>query len=138
MENIFLHLVNMSITAGWIALAVMILRLFLKKAPKWITVLLWGLVGLRLILPVSIESVLSLIPSAETIPPEIVYAQEPQIHSGIEVFNSAVNPVISESLAPSGELTSINPVQVLLAIATVVWIAGVAGMLVYTLISYLR
>ena len=138
MENVFLHLVNMSITAGWIALAVMILRLFLKKAPKWITVLLWGLVGLRLILPVSIESVLSLIPSAETIPPEIVYAQEPQIHSGIEVFNSAVNPVISESLAPSGELTSINPVQVLLAIATVVWIAGVAGMLVYTLISYLR
>ncbi len=138
MENIFLHLVNMSITAGWIALAVIVLRLFLKKAPKWITVLLWGLVGLRLILPVSIESVLSLIPSAETIPPEIVYSDTPQIHSGVEFFNSAVNPVISDSLAPSGELTSINPVQVLLFIATIVWLIGVAGMLIYTLISYLR
>lgn len=138
MENVFLHLVNMSITAGWIALAVMILRLILKKAPKWITVLLWGLVGLRLILPVSIESVLSLIPSAETIPPEIVYSDTPQIHSGISTFNQAVNPIISESLAPSSELTSINPVQVLLAVATVVWLAGLAGMLIYTLVSYLR
>ena len=138
MENVFLHLVNMSITAGWIAMAVIILRLFLKKAPKWITVLLWGLVGLRLILPISIESVLSLIPSAETIPPEIVYSDTPQIHSGVDMFNSAVNPVISESLAPNEGLTSINPVQVILAIASIVWILGLAGMLIYTLVSYLR
>ncbi len=137
METLFLHLVNMSITAGWIALAVIILRLFLKKAPKWITVLLWGLVGLRLILPVSIESVLSLIPSAETIPPEIVYSDAPQIHSGIDTFNQAVNPVISDSLAPEVG-ASVNPVQVLLFIATVVWILGMVGMMIYTLISYLR
>ncbi len=137
METVFLHLLNMSITAGWIALAVIVLRLFLKKAPKWITVLLWGLVGLRLILPVSIESVLSLIPSAETIPPEIVYSDTPQIHSGVELFNSTVNPVISESLAPEVG-ASVNPVQVLLFIATIVWIAGMAGMMIYTLISYLR
>lgn len=137
METVFLHLLNMSITAGWIALAVIILRLFLKKAPKWITVLLWGLVGLRLILPISIESVLSLIPSAETVPPEIIYAQEPQIHSGVELFNSTVNPVISENLAPQVG-SSVNPVQIILFIATVLWLAGMAGMLLYTLISYLR
>ena len=137
METVFLHLLNMSITAGWIALAVIILRLFLKKAPRWITVLLWGLVGLRLLLPVSIESVLSLIPSAETVPPEIIYAQEPVIHSGVDVFNSAVNPVISESLAPVAG-ASVNPVQIILFIATVVWLVGLTGMLLYTLISYLR
>jgi len=137
METVFLHLLNMSITAGWIALAVLILRLFLKKAPRWITVLLWGLVGLRLLLPISIESVLSLIPSAETVPPEIIYAQEPQIHSGVDVFNNTVNPVISESLAPAAG-SSVNPIQIILFIATIVWLVGLAGMLIYTLISYLR
>lgn len=137
METVFLHLLNMSITAGWIALAVLILRLFLKKAPRWITVLLWGLVGLRLLLPISIESVLSLIPSAETVPPEIIYAQEPQIHSGVDVFNNTVNPVISESLAPEAG-ASVNPVQIILFIATIVWLVGLAGMLIYTIISYLR
>lgn len=137
METVFLHLLNMSITAGWIALAVIILRLLLKKAPKWITVLLWGLVGLRLIFPFSIESVLSLIPSAETVPPEIIYAQEPQIHTGVEFFNSSVNPVISESLAPEAG-ASVNPVQIILFVATIIWLAGVAGMLIYTLVSYLR
>lgn len=136
METVFLHLLNMSITAGWIALAIIILRLFLKKAPKWITVLLWGLVGLRLIFPVSTESVLSLIPSAETVPPEIIYAQEPQVHTGIEFFNSAVNPVISENLAPETG-ASVNPVQIILFIATIVWLAGVAGMFIYTLVSFL-
>ncbi len=137
METVFLHLLNMSITAGWITLAVIIIRLFLKKAPKWITVLLWGLVGLRLILPISIESVLSLIPSAETVPPEIIYAQKPQIHTGVEIFNSTVNPVISESLAPDIG-TSVNPVQIILFAATIIWLTGLAGMLIYTLVSYLK
>ncbi len=137
MTNIFLHLVNMSITAGWIVLAVLILRLIFRKAPRWIHCLLWGLVGLRLLLPISIESVLSLIPSKETIPPEIMYSPTPQINSGIEVFNNAVNPVISESLTP-GIGTSVNPVQLLIIIGSYVWLAGIALMLIYTLVSYLR
>ena len=70
MTEFFLNIVNMSISAGWIVLAVLILRLLLKKAPKWITVLLWGIVAFRLICPFSIESALSLIPSAQTINPE--------------------------------------------------------------------
>ena len=67
MTEIFLKIFNMSISAGWIVLAVLILRLLLKKAPKWINVILWGIVGARLVFPFSIESVMSLIPSAETI-----------------------------------------------------------------------
>lgn len=137
MTNIFLHLVNMSITAGWIVLAVAILRLILRKAPRWMLCLLWALVGIRLLFPISIESVLSLIPSGETISPEIIYSPAPQINSGIQVFNNAVNPVISESLAP-GTGTSVNPLQVILSITSWVWLAGIAVMLLYTLISFLR
>ena len=71
LKNLFLKLVNMSISASWIVLVVLILRLVLKKAPKWIPVLLWGIVAVRLICPISIESALSLIPSTQTIPMNI-------------------------------------------------------------------
>ena len=64
MEAVFLKILNMSITAGWSVLAVILARLLLKKAPKWITVLMWGLAGIRLVCPFSLESVFSLIPSA--------------------------------------------------------------------------
>lgn len=137
MEAVFLKILNMGITAGWIVLAVIALRLLLKKAPKWITVLLWGLVGLRLIFPFSLESVFSLIPSAETVPADILYTDTPAIHSGVSVLNTAVNPVISDSLAPAAG-ASVNPMQVIAFAASIIWIAGIAGMLVYTVVSGLR
>ena len=68
MNELFLKIINMSISASWLILAVLILRLVLKKAPKWVNVLLWGIVAVRLVCPFSFESALSLIPSAETIP----------------------------------------------------------------------
>ena len=55
MTDLFLHLMNMSLTASWMILAVLLLRLVLKKAPRWIPCLLWGVVALRLILPFSLE-----------------------------------------------------------------------------------
>ena len=72
MSEFFLDIVNMSISASWLVLAVLVLRFLLKKAPKWVNVLLWGIVAIRLICPVTIESALSLIPSRETISPEIM------------------------------------------------------------------
>ena len=72
MADVFLKIVNMSISASWLVLAVLVFRLVFKKAPKWIHVLLWGIVAVRLLCPFSIESALSLIPSAETISPEIM------------------------------------------------------------------
>ena len=83
MENAFLKLLNMSITASWLVLAVILLRLLLKKAPKAIMVVMWALVGIRLICPFSFESVLSLIPSSETVPSDILYTATPTIYSGI-------------------------------------------------------
>ena len=119
MEEVFLKLVNMSIAASWLILAVIVLRLLLKKAPKSITLALWAIVAVRLVCPFSFESVLSLIPSAQTIPPEFVYSPSPTIHSGIPALNSAVNPIISESLAPS-ELASANPAQILSFFAAII------------------
>ncbi len=134
---VFINLLNMSITASYIVLALILLRLLFKKAPKWLVCLLWGLVGIRLIFPFSIESALSLIPSAKTVPQEIVYAKEPTIDSGITVINNIVNPIMIESFAPSSELTSINPIQIWLALAENIWVLGIAAMLIYTLISYI-
>lgn len=137
MADIFLKFLNMSISASWLALVVVILRLLLKKAPKWLNPVLWGIVGIRLILPFSIESILSLIPSAETISPEIIYSQEPSIHSGIPILNSVVNPIITESFTPN-PAGSASPLQIWIPIAAVVWTVGIAAMLIYTVISYLR
>ena len=127
----------MSVTASWIVLAVIILRPLLKKAPKAVTVFLWGLVGIRLICPFSFESVLSLIPSGEILPNDILTTKTPAIDSGISYFNQAVNPVINNSLAPVvGD--SVNPMQVVAFIAAVIWIIGIATMLIYAVISYIR
>lgn len=134
MSNLFISLINMSIAAGWLILAVVVIRLLLKKAPRWISCVLWALVGIRLICPFSPESILSLIPSAETLPATSLYTDSPMIHSGIAILNSTVNPVISESLAPVPG-ASVNPVQVIASVAAVVWVVGVVGMLIYGTIS---
>ena len=137
MSEFFLTIVNMSISASWIVLAVLLLRLLLKKAPKWITVLLWGIVAVRLVCPFTIESVMSLIPSAETISPEIMIDATPEINSGIPILNNTINPVIGESFAPD-PTTSVNPLQILIPFLAIVWLVGIAGMLLYTAISYFK
>ena len=136
MSEVFLKVVNMSISAGWLVLAVLALRLILKKAPKWVNVLLWGIVAIRLICPFSIESALSLIPSTETISPEIMMDWTPEISTGIEPLDQVVNPVISTSFAPQG-MASANPLQVLIPVAANLWLLGVLILLAYTAISYL-
>ncbi len=137
MENLFLFLLNNSITAGYLVLAVLLLRPLLKKAPKYIRCILWSFVGLRLILPFSVESIFSLIPSAEPIPQEILYESEPTIHTGISFINSTVNPILSESMAPDVG-ASVNPMQVAATVAGYVWLLGVIALVVYALISYIR
>ena len=136
MSEAFLKVVNMSISAGWLVLAVLALRLILKKAPKWVNVLLWGIVAVRLICPFSIESALSLIPSTETISPDIMIDWTPEISTGIEPLDQVVNPVISTSFAPQG-MASANPLQILIPAAANLWLLGVLILLVYTAISYL-
>ncbi len=138
MSGIFLKLLNLSISASWLVLVVLALRLVLKRAPKWVNVLLWGMVALRLMLPFSIESALSLIPSAETVSPEVVrFDPAPTITSGVEFIDNAVNPSLSESFA-AAPLASVNPLYVWTYLAGWVWLLGLAAMLLYALVSYLR
>ena len=135
MSEIFLNIINMSISASWLVLTVLILRLVLKKAPKWVDVLLWGFVAFRLICPFSFESMLSLIPSAQTVSPQIMTDPAPQISSGIHALNNVVNPVLSQSFTPAvGD--SVNPLQLWIPVAAGVWMAGILTMLGYTAVSY--
>lgn len=133
--TLFIKVLNLSLSAGWIVLFVLALRLLLKKAPKWINCLWWLLVGLRLVFPFSIESIFSLIPSSEVVSPDIIYSQTPSISTGIPAFNTVVNPIISESFAPSFE-NSVNPLQVVAIISSYVWLLGLAVMLIYALVCY--
>ena len=138
MAAVFLKLLNLSISASWLVLAVLVLRLISKRSPKWMNVLLWGIVALRLVLPFSIESALSLIPSAETVSPVAVQsAPAPTITSGVSVIDNAVNPSLSEHFA-AVPTASVNPLYVWTEIAGWVWLIGLGAMLLYALASYLR
>ena len=138
MAAVFLKLLNLSISASWLVLAVLALRLVLRRAPKWVNVLLWGIVALRLMLPFSIESAVSLIPSAETVSPAAVqFDPAPTITSGVSVIDNAVNPSLSEHFA-AVPTASVNPLYVWTEIAGWVWLIGLGAMLLYALVSYLR
>ena len=137
MSELFLKIINMSISASWLVLAVLLLRFALKKAPKWVNVLLWGIVAVRLICPFSIESALSLIPSTETIPVNIGMDTTPAINSGISYINNAVNPLIEQSNTPMAG-ASVNPLQITIAIYANIWVLGVLALLIYTTVSYWR
>ena len=137
MSDLFLKIINMSISASWLVLAVLLLRFVLKKAPKWINVLLWGIVAVRLAFPFSIESALSLIPSAETISPGIMMDTVPSVQTGVPAINSVINPVIGSSLAPAPG-ASANPLQIWIPILSIVWVVGVVALLLYTAVSYWR
>ncbi len=137
MGDLFLKTLNMSIAASWLILAVVLLRFVLKKAPKWIIVLLWGIVALRLVVPFSFESALSLIPSAETFNAHNIQYETPAISSGIPAINHAVNPILGETFAPD-PAASVNPLYVWTFIVSVIWLVGIAAMLLYAVITYVQ
>ena len=136
METVFIKLLNMSISASWLILAVVIIRLFLKKAPRWSVCILWGLVALKLIVPFSFKSIFSLIPSDEVIPETIATEAHPHITSGIIYVDTAVNPVMEAHLAPQvGD--SANPMQIVIFIASLVWCIGMVICLIYAMTSFI-
>ena len=134
MDDVFLKLVNLSISASWLILAVLVLRVVLKKAPKWVMPLLWGVVALRLVCLFSIESALSLIPSAETIPSEIVTeTREPVLYEQA-TLDIVTNPTLpSAAEVPVG--VSRQQAQVDFNIYSILWLAGMSALLVHALVS---
>lgn len=149
MADIFLKIFNMSVSACWIVLAILLFRIVLKKAPKWLNCVLWGIAGLRLVMPFSLESVFSLVPSAELVPDEIIHSNSSVDVSGAEIFSYVGNNpvwydlgvsdgslVFTEFAAPDGSY--INPLLIISYIASIIWLVGIAVLLFYTLISFLR
>lgn len=136
MSELFLKFLNISITAGWLVLAILLMRTILKKAPKWINCMMWGIVGVRLIFPFSIESIFSLIPSIETVSKEIFYEKYPTVQSGSITVDSIVNPVLSTFFEATPQ-NSANPIQIFIAIAANLWVLGTLVMIGYAFFSYL-
>ncbi|MDD4729787.1 MAG: M56 family metallopeptidase [Dysgonamonadaceae bacterium] len=136
MSELFLSVLNMSLTASYVIIFVVLVRLLLKKAPKISSYALWGVVAFRLIIPFSFESMFSLMPrntNAVPIPHDIIYQQSPQISSGIEVVDSFVN----QSLPAPTVGASVTPLQIYTEIAAYIWVIGIIALLVYSLVSIL-
>lgn len=130
MENIFFKLVNMSLAASVVAAVVIILRLVLRKAPKRISVVLWLLVALRLILPFSIESSFSLMPSYAVTPQGVVSYEKTEINSTPTDVITVTSPSGDSKEYQKTSLTDSMPIEV------AIWLGGMAIMLVYALASY--
>ena len=137
MSDLFLKIVNMSISASWLVVAVLILRLVLKKAPKWVNVLLWGIVAVRLICPFSFESALSLIPSAETFPEKIISGPSFDVQTGITPIDNRINDYLGDRYF-EGVTVPTNNGNNVMTILTIVWIIGILLLATYTVISYWR
>ena len=137
MSEVFLKVFNMSITASWVVLAVLVFRLVFKKAPKWTRCLLWGIVALRLIFPFSIQSVFSLIPSAQTIPDTFITEPQFNVNSGISRVDSPVNRFLHDRYADGVTVPADNGKNIT-GIFGYIWIVGTILLLIFAVISYLR
>ena len=134
-DRIFSALLNRAVAATLLILAVCVYRALSPKAPKWTRLFLWALAGLRLCLPFSIRSAWSLVPSEKILDYETAqYAAKPEITSGIAALNRAVNPAFGESFAAT-PAASINPLQVWMHLAGLVWAIGVLALLLAALVS---
>lgn len=134
-DRIFSALLNRAVAATLLILAVCVYRALSPKAPKWTRLFLWALAGLRLCLPFSIRSAWSLVPSEKILDYETAqYAAKPEITSGIAALNRAVNPAFGESFAAT-PAASVNPLQVWMHLAGLVWAIGVLALLLAALVS---
>ena len=137
MNELFLKIINMSISASWLVMAVLILRLVLKKAPKWVNVLLWGIVAVRLICPFSFESALSLIPSAETFPEKAISGPSFDVQTGITPVDNRINDYLGDRYF-EGVTVPANNGNHMMNILSIVWTIGILLLIAYTVISYWR
>ena len=137
MNGFFIKLLNMSITATWLILAVLLLRILLKKSPKWLICALWALVAVRLICPFSIQALFSLIPSRETIPSGVIHYSVPTINSGVQPLDHAFDAFVQE-VYKANSVEWGNPLSEWLPIAVIIWLSGGLLLLIYALISWVR
>lgn len=135
MDKLFLGIINMSITSSYVILFVILIRFFLRKAPKIYSYSLWSVVLLRLTIPLSFQSIFSLIRiNTKAIPEDIIYTQVPQINSGI----TAIDRVVNNSLPAAVPYASINPMQIWIALGQIVWIFGIVVLTIYSILTTIK
>lgn len=137
MEAVFLKLFNMSIAASFMILAVVLLRALFKKAPKALRPVLWALVGIRLICPFSLESALSLIPSAQTIPDSVLSEPSFSVQTGFEGVDTRVNAELA-SRYYEGVTVPANTGLHITSLLTVIWVIGIFALAIYAAVSFIK
>lgn len=138
MEALFIKLINMSINASYLIIAVIIIRYFFKKAPKNMICLLWGLVAIRLLIPFSFESTTSLLPTATTIQEDILYQDSTHINNGLSTDNNnIIDSETPQSLNPN-QAENTNPIQVILFASSIIWIIGIIVLMLYSFFSIIQ
>ena len=142
LTELFLSVCNFAVTAGWVTLAVILVRFllglpYLRRIPRRYTVVLWAVVGLRLIIPVSFQSTWSLMPSSVPLTKTLLYDPTPTVQTGVAALNTVLNETVMPVLTPNpGD--SVNPLQVLAIVGAWVWVVGIVLMLLYMTVSYVR
>lgn len=138
-ESIFIKILNMSLIGSYVVLAIVLLRLFLRKYPKIYSYILWGIVFFRMICPLSFKSIISLIPTkSNPIPKNIGYMKSPEVYSGISSVDNIAKNIINNNLPPVNEAASVNPMQIVIYIGSIIWIIGIVLILIYSVVSYIR
>lgn len=137
MGEIFLKTLNTGLTAGWLILAVIVFRLLFRRAPKWISCLLWGLVAFKLACPVTMESALSLIPSSEPLPEKIMTENSFRVDTGIGFVDAPMNAYLGDHYYEGVTVPADSGSHVMNILGTI-WITGVIIMLLYSFVSYYR
>ncbi len=139
MSGVFLKILSMSLTASYVAIAVIIVRFFLKKSPKIFSYVIWSVVLFRLLCPITFESQLSLIPlNMESIPQNIVFTENSSIDTGVSVIGDTLNNTVNTSLPAVNSAAIINPIDVIIQIGSIIWVAGIILLLIYGLASYIK
>lgn len=137
MEAVFLKLLNMSIAASFMIAAVVVLRVVFKKSPKALRCVLWALVGIRLICPFSLESALSLVPSAQTIPDAVLSGPSFSVQTGFEGVDTRINAELADRYF-EGVTVPTNTGLHITALLSVIWLIGIFALAVYAIVSFTK
>lgn len=132
-DKVFLDIVNMSITGSFAILIIMLARLLLKKAPKVFSYALWFVAFFRLLVPVSFENVLSILPFNTTpLSTDMLYIETPYVETGIKAIDSVINPVVATEVFDS----TANVYQIFTFWGKIIWFIGVCAFCLYSIRSY--
>lgn len=137
MEKLFLQVFDMSVTASYVILFVLVARILLKRTPKIFSYALWAIVGFRLLFPFSFESAWSLLPT------QIKPVTETPVIEGTPITPTAItdnsNIHYVESLLPTATIgASVDPIQIVIFVCSWIWAMGFIGLMIYSFVSMFR